>query len=134
LAPGEPQGQIVITVLAGIAVEGAIRWRFGISAPLPAFAYLGAVGTGLAVNDAYWLRIPNWVVIPSYPISAALLAVASVFERHGWSDLAHGGVAMAAIVGFYLALAIAFPEGLGLGDPLTELRGCFYLDWGRWLS
>ena len=83
--------------------------------------YLGAVGVVTSVIDLRTHRLPDRVVLPSYPIVAVLLALASGMEGRWW-PLGLAALAMVLVAGFYLVLGLAFPHGLGLGDPLTELR------------
>jgi leader peptidase (prepilin peptidase)/N-methyltransferase len=99
----------------------AITWRFGWSSALPAYLALGATAAVVTVTDLTTRKIPEAVVVPSYPLAAALLAVASA-PRGQWWALARGGIPMASLGGFYLVLGLAFPNQFGIGDPLTELR------------
>src|SRR5665213_2598539 len=52
--------------LVGAAVEGAMCWRFGWSPALPAFCFIGAVGTVASVADVRTRRIPSHLLVPSY--------------------------------------------------------------------
>ena len=67
----------VVLVALVIVVEVAIGWRIGLNAALPAYLFFGAVGSLVALNDASERRIPNAVLLPAYPIAAALLVLAS---------------------------------------------------------
>ena len=122
------------TVAAGgvilAAVEATFVWRVGLSAALAAFAYLGAIGTVVSVIDLRSRRLPDKIILPSYPATVALLAVASGVE-HDWWPLARAIIAAALVAGFYLALGLAFPRGLGLGD--VKLAGLLALGLG-WLG
>ena len=112
------------------AVEATYVWRVGLSAALAAFAYLGAIGTVVSVIDLRSRRLPDKIILPSYPATVALLAVASGVE-HDWWPLARAIIAAALVAGFYLALGLAFPRGLGLGD--VKLGGMLALGLG-WLG
>ena len=112
------------------AVEATFVWRVGLSAALAAFAYLGAAGTVASVIDLRTRRLPDKIILPSYPATVALLAVASGVE-HDWWPLARAIIAAALVAGFYLALGLAFPRGLGLGD--VKLGGLLALGFG-WLG
>lgn len=98
---------------------------------LPAYLYLAAIGVALTMIDIEHQRLPNVLVLPSYPIVAALLSVASVWQ-HDWSALARAALGSAALYACYFALAFAYPAGMGFGD--VKLAGVLgglmsYLSW-----
>ena len=93
------------------AVEATVVWRIGLSEALVAFAYLGAVGTIASVLDVRTRRLPDKVILPSYPITVALLAVTSGVE-HDWWPLERAVIAAALVAGFYLALGLGFQTSL----------------------
>jgi len=74
-------------------------WRFGWTPALVAYLYFGAVLAVASVVDARTLTIPDMLLLPSYPVGAALLAVASAADDQWW-PLARAGLAMAAVGGF----------------------------------
>ena len=111
-------------------VEALVVWRIGPAPALVAFAYLGAAGTVASLVDLRTRRLSDRVVLPSYPITLALLVVASGVQGRWW-PLGRALIAMALVAGFYLALALCFPHGLGLGDP--KLGGLLALGLG-WLG
>ncbi len=112
------------------AVEATLAWRIDPSASLAAFAYLGAVGTIASVIDWRSRRLPDKLILPSYPVTVAQLAVASGVEQDWWR-LARAVIAAALVAGFYLAVGLASPHGLGLGD--VKLGGLLALGLG-WLG
>ena len=97
----------------------------------PAVVYLAAVGSVLAVIDWRTHRLPNALVLPSYPIAAALIALAVAGAGRGWAPMgwaAAGGVGL-----FVIFLAGALTVGVGMGD--VKLAGVvgMYLGWaGGW--
>ncbi|MFI9383209.1 prepilin peptidase [Kutzneria sp. NPDC052558] len=102
---------------------------------LPAYLYFVAVGVALAVIDLERRRLPNLVVLPSYAVVAALLAVSSLW-RHDFWPLARAGVGAVLLLVFFLVLATVQPSGLGLGDvKLAGLVGIAlgYLSWSALL-
>jgi leader peptidase (prepilin peptidase)/N-methyltransferase len=112
----------------GGAVDGVLAWRLGASAVLPAYLYFGAVGSALAVCDVRTQRLPNHVVLPSYPIALALLGFAASISGSWW-PLGRAGIGLVALAGFFGALTLSFPGQLGLGDvKLAGLLG-LYLAW-----
>jgi leader peptidase (prepilin peptidase)/N-methyltransferase len=121
-------------VEAGTAVLFiAVTARFGLTLALPAYLYLAAVAVALAAIDLDVRRLPNAIVLPSYPVCALLLAPAVAAHRD-WSSAARGLAAMAVLWTFYFALAFVYPGGMGFGDvKLAGLLG-LYLGWLGWSS
>ncbi|MDX3188695.1 prepilin peptidase [Streptomyces sp. MN03-5084-2B] len=98
---------------------------------LPAFLYFGAIGIALALIDLDCRRLPDAIVLPSYPVLVVLLT-ASAWWRGDWWSLARAGLGGAALFAFYLLLALAYPAGMGFGDvKLAGLLGGLlaYLSW-----
>ena len=113
-----------------VAVEAILAWRVGLIPALAAFACLGAVGTIASVIDWRTRRLPDTLILPSYPVTIVLLAVAAGVEQDWW-PLVRAVIAAALVAGFYLALGLTFPRGLGLGD--VKLGGLLALGLG-WLG
>jgi leader peptidase (prepilin peptidase) / N-methyltransferase len=113
------------------AVFVVLTIRIGFSAELPAYLYLGAIGVALALIDIDVKRLPNVIVLPSYIVSAVLLAAAALVEQE-WTDLLRAGLGMAALYAFYFVLALVYPRGMGFGD--VKLAGVLggYLGWLGW--
>ena len=99
---------------------------------LPAYLCYGAVGVALAMIDIDHKRLPDKIVLPSYPVIAALLVVAAAVN-HNWSGLERAAIGGAALFAFYFAIAFVYPAGMGFGDvKLSGLLGAVlaYLSWG----
>ena len=102
---------------------------------LPAFLYFGAIGIALAAIDLDCRRLPTAIVLPSYPVLAVLLAGSAWWQGDGWS-LVRAVIGGAALFGFYLLLALAYPAGMGFGD--VRLAGILggvlaYVSWSALL-
>lgn len=82
---------------------------------LPAYLYFAAIGIALALIDIDVRRLPNAIVLPSYPVLAVLLALAA-YLQHDWWALLRAVIGAAALFAFYFVLAIAYPAGMGFGD------------------
>jgi leader peptidase (prepilin peptidase)/N-methyltransferase len=98
---------------------------------LPAYLYFVAVVVLLAAIDLEQRRLPNLIVLPSYAVLAALLALSSLW-RHDFWPLARAGIGGALLLVFFLVLATAQPSGMGMGDvKLAGLIGLAlgYLSW-----
>ena len=113
------------------ASSAAMIWRFGWSPALPAYCYFGAVAAVVTMTDLGARRIPNDLVLPAYLVGPALLALGAGVSG-AWWPLLRASIGMAMLAGFYLALALAFPSGMGLGDvKWAGIIGLFlaYLAW-----
>ncbi|GAB3281727.1 A24 family peptidase [Kineosporia babensis] len=120
----------VIEILTGVAFAAVALWK-GWSWEVPGLLYLAAIGIALAVIDFDVHRLPNAIVLPSYPITAVLLVVAALGEGvpGALAGAAIGGVAMYV---FYFVLMFVYPSGMGFGD--VKLGGVLglYLGWYGW--
>ncbi|MCW2603962.1 MAG: peptidase domain protein [Pseudonocardiales bacterium] len=111
----------------------AIALRIGLDPILPLFLYLGVVGAMLACIDADTGRLPDSIVLPSWAVSAVLVAIAAGID--GELSPAVRALAGAGAMGLgYLALGLAWPGGMGLGDiKLAPVLG-LGLGWLGWPS
>ena len=119
----------------GTAVAfGLVTWWLGASWALPAFWYLAAVGIALALIDLDVRRLPDAIVLPSYPAGLALLALASWNPTGApdWASLLRAVVGALILFGVYFVLLIVYPRGMGFGD--VKLAGVLglYLGWVGW--
>ena len=131
---GEPISARYPLVEAGTAVLFALMaLRLAdVPAALPAYLWFAAIGIALALIDLDVKRLPNAIVLPSYPVLAALL----VIDLDG-DALLRAAIGMAALFGFYLVVAMAAPGAMGFGDvKLSGLLGGMtaYLSWGTFLT
>lgn len=121
---------LVYLCALGVGVEALVAWRFGLTPALPAYLYLGAIGTVLAIVDATTRRLPNALVVPSYPVGLVLLGIATAAHGHWW-PLIRACVEACSLGGLFLLVALAFPGQLGAGDvKLIGLLGLF----SSWLN
>lgn len=105
--------------------------HLGLATALPAYLYLAAAGLALSLIDFDHHRLPDKIVLPSYVVVGVLLAVASGATNDWWA-LARAGIGATALFAFYLAIAFAYPAGMGFGD--VKLAGVLggllaYLSW-----
>jgi leader peptidase (prepilin peptidase) / N-methyltransferase len=109
----------------------AVTMRFGLTAELPAYLYLAAIGVSLVVIDFDMRRLPDSMLLPSYIVTVVLLMPAGAAAADWYTAVrAIGG--MLALLALYFALAMAYPNGLGFGDvKLAGLVG-LYLGWLSW--
>ena len=111
-----------------------VTWRaldLGQAAAIPALLTFTALGVALAFIDLDVRRLPNVLVFPAYPVLAVLLAVAA-WVRGDWESLLRAGVGGLALFGFFFALRLIHPQGMGFGDvKLAGVVGMVlgYLSW-----
>lgn len=118
------------TGLAFVAVALRLA-HLDLRSAIPAYLWFTAVGIALALIDLDCRRLPNALVLPSYPVLAVLVA-GSAWWQHDWWSLARAGIGAAALFGFYFLLAFLYPAGMGFGDvKLSGLIGGVlgYLSW-----
>lgn len=99
---------------------------------LPAYLTFAAVAIALALIDLDVRRLPHAIVLPSYVVLGALLALDG-----DPAALLRAAIGAAALFGLYLAIAMVAAGAMGLGD--VKLAGVVggmtaYLSWGTLLS
>jgi leader peptidase (prepilin peptidase)/N-methyltransferase len=82
---------------------------------LPAWLYFTSIAIALAAIDLDCHRLPNAIVLPSYPVLALLLAGPALWQQD-YPALLRTAIGAAALFGGYFALALAYPKGMGFGD------------------
>lgn len=116
LPPGRlPLGASLATGATAALVAGALAVRTGPSASLIALIAVVAPAVYLCALDLRHRLLPNVVVVPLSVGGTALLALASAIDGRPERALTAvlGALALFAV---YLALALATPGGLGMGD------------------
>lgn len=108
----------------------AITIRFGLSAQLPAYLFLAAVGIALALIDKDEHRLPNSMLLSSYVVGILLLVPAAAQDGN-WHAGVRALAGMAALAGIYFMLGLAYPPVINFG--VVKLAGLFGLFLG-WLS
>lgn len=118
---------------AGIALTtgltcGALAWRFGPHAVLPAYLWLAVTGSLLAFVDVAVKRLPDPYTLPSYLVGPALLGVA-VLAGDRPVRLGHALLGLAVLWALYAVQHLAAPGAIGWGDvKLSGVLG-LYLGW-----
>src|SRR6266568_783739 len=120
----------LVTAVLFIAVTARLS-TLDLLPALPAYMYFVAIGIALALIDIDHHRLPNAIVLPSYPVVLALLTLAAAWQ-HDWSSLLRAVEAGVVLYAFYFVLAFAYPAGMGFGDvKLAGILGAVlaYLSW-----
>lgn len=119
-----------IAIVAGIGTPWAL-WLGGIGWRTPALLHLAVLAAALSIIDARTHRLPDAITLPSYPIVAGLLSVASA-GTGDWAALARAGIGGIGLWLAYLTLSLLNPSGMGYGDvKLAGLLGA-HLAWAGW--
>lgn len=110
-----------------------VGWRFS-GEPMLLSAYLAfaAIAVALTLIDLDVHRLPNVVVLPSYPVLAVLLVLG--LGGHGLLRAASGAL---LLFGLFFVVAVAAPGGIGFGD--VKLAGVVggmtaAVSWGAFLT
>jgi leader peptidase (prepilin peptidase)/N-methyltransferase len=106
-----------VELLTGI-LFALVAWRavqLGQPAAIPALLAFTALGIALTFIDLDTRRLPNVVVLPAYPVLGALLLAAAAVHDDWWAA-ARAGLGGVALFGFFFALAMIYPAGMGFGD------------------
>ncbi len=105
--------------------------RFDVSIVTLTLMYLAVVTVALVFIDIDVQRLPDALVLPSFPIVAALLAADAAVAGEWW-PLARGGIGLIALGAFYGIPWLVYPAGMGRGDvKVAALLGMVagYLGW-----
>ena len=120
----------LVEAATGAAFAGVAAWT-GLSWRLPALLYLAAISIALTMIDLELKRLPNAIVLPSYPVATALLTLAALAEGEP-GRLLGAAIGGAALYVFYFLLILVKPGAMGFGD--VKLAGVLgmYLGWFGW--
>jgi leader peptidase (prepilin peptidase)/N-methyltransferase len=133
--PRQAHPLIAAVTLASITacLFGLLAWRVGVRPELLAYSALAAVCVPLATIDVLEQRLPAKLLMPAYPIVAALLALAALMGHNG-ATMLRSIAAMTVLLAFYLTIAFAAPGALGAADiRLAGLLG-LALGWPGWTT
>jgi leader peptidase (prepilin peptidase)/N-methyltransferase len=118
------------TALVFVVLTARLQ-TLGREAAIPAFLWFAAVGIALGLIDLATRRLPNRLVLPSYPVLALLLGAAAWWEADAWAFV-RALIGGASLYAMFFAMAVISPAAMGFGDvKLSGLVGgvLAYLSW-----
>jgi leader peptidase (prepilin peptidase)/N-methyltransferase len=98
---------------------------------LAAACWLALCSVPMAFIDAAVRRLPDVLTGPAFAGTALLLLAAAAASGH-WHSLARAVLGGIALTGFYLALALISPAGMGMGDVKAAASIGTLLAWPSW--
>ena len=113
ISPRYPAVELM-TALLFVAVTARLA-QLEMLAALPAFLVFVSVGIALAAIDLEVGRLPDAIVLPTYPVLAVLLITAGLVSGDLPALLRALVGSVATFAAFYV-LALAYPGGMGFGD------------------
>ena len=131
----QPTAQIRIgSAVATATLFAVLAWRLGPRPELLAFSWLAVVGVQLATTDLIALRLPNRLILPSYPAMTAILGIAAAVD-HNANPLLRSVAGMLVLLAVYGGLyLLAGDAQIAAGDlKLAGLLG-LALGWHGWTA
>jgi leader peptidase (prepilin peptidase) / N-methyltransferase len=120
-------GLVLVLVRSGWGPAGLVRSGWGHSDwGLAAACWLAGCAVPLAFIDAATRRLPDWLTVPAWAGTVLLLAPT------GWPLFSRAVLGGLALAGFYLALVLISPSGMGLGDVKAAGSLGSLLAWAGW--
>ncbi|MGF1652603.1 MAG: prepilin peptidase [Actinomycetales bacterium] len=112
----------LVEAATALAFAGVGAWQ-GWSWSLLPLLYLAAVSIALALIDLDVRRLPDAIVLPSYPVLLLLLVPDAVASQEWW-PLVRAVIGGVALFLFYDVLALVYPrQGGGMGGGDIKLAG-----------
>lgn len=105
----------LVTGVVAAVPAGLAAWRLGPEPILPAVVYLWVLGVALGYVDLRVHRLPNRLVLPSYPVMAVLVTLGALGSG-AWGSLLAAAIGAAALWGAFFVLMAIYPAGMGFGD------------------
>lgn len=120
--------------LIAAGAGGVLGWTRAGQPDVVAFAVLGVAGTAMGYVDVRRHLLPDRLTVPTLLLGGALLGAAALVEGGdgAWDAYARAWACAGGLLLVYLALALVYPAGLGLGDVKLAASLGLYLGWLGW--
>jgi leader peptidase (prepilin peptidase)/N-methyltransferase len=123
----------LVEAATAVVFAGVGAWQ-GWSWSLLPLLYLAAISIALTLIDVDVRRLPDAIVLPSYPVLLLLLVPDAVAAQEWW-PLVRAVIGGVALFLFYDVLALLYPRGGGMGGGDVKLAGVLgialaYAGWG----
>ncbi len=105
---------------AGAVTFGMLAWHSPDLSTFAAAVWIAPFGIILSFVDATVHRLPDRLTMPALAGAAAILTATAVFTS-AYGRLLSAAVGATLLGGFYLAMALARPHDIGLGDAKLAL-------------
>ncbi|MFC4463955.1 prepilin peptidase [Streptomyces xiangluensis] len=130
---GQPWAAHPIPEIITAAISAALASQIDSWPQLLAYIWFTAVGLSLAITDLTVRRLPNALIIPTYPALLALFCIPTA-TSHSTTPLVRSAASMMATLLTFTALYALAPGQLGGGDvKLSGLVG-LVLGWFSWTA
>ncbi len=122
----------LVELATGAAFAGIVAWQ-GVTWALLPLLYLAAITIALTLIDIDVRRLPDVIVLPSYPVLFLLLIPDAVADAEWW-PLVRAVIGAVALFGFYDVLALLYPKAGAMGGGDIKLAGVLgmTLAWFGW--
>jgi leader peptidase (prepilin peptidase)/N-methyltransferase len=100
---------------------------------LAAACWLALCAVPLAFIDTAVRRLPDPLTAAAYVGTTALLALAAAADSQ-WHNMAQAALGGIVLAGFYLAITLISPAGMGIGDAKAAAGVGTLLAWPGWRS
>lgn len=126
---------LIVEVLTGVLFAVVTAWALSDGGPglwaLPAYLYFVGLGVALSCIDLAVQRLPDRLVLPSYAVTFATLALASA-GTGDWGALLRAAAGALVLGGGFFVVRVIKPAGMGLGDVKLAFTLGALLAWLGW--
>lgn len=92
--------------------------KFGVSVLAFAMAYLAVISVALAAIDLEYMRLPNALTLPAYPVLVVFIVIEAWVTGEWWM-VVRALIGAMSLGAFYLLFWLIYPKGMGFGDVKT---------------
>ncbi len=105
----------LLGLAASVALAGGLVCRLGPSPRLPAYLWIALIAGPLTISDLTERRLPNRIILPSFPVLLTLLSLAAIAE-HTAAPLLRALLGALLTLTLYGIPYLVAPKAIGGGD------------------